>query len=111
MVGSWDASLTKYTSTVRQQHARLQLVEHAEDMIQELIQGFKNATGHEPKNIIIYRAGISESQIPRVLEQEIRVMVEASQRVLSERPTITCLMATKAHHVRFAAMVSTTALR
>ena len=119
-VGSIDAKLAKYVSSVRfQKHSRtverkdqepgqpkkkerLEMIDKFDDMCYELISAFKdNCRGHLPERIIYYRDGVSEGQFREVLNRELTSMRRACGRFSADyQPAITIVCVQKRHHLR-----------
>ncbi|XP_003370078.1 eukaryotic translation initiation factor 2C 3, partial [Trichinella spiralis] len=58
--------------------------------------------GTAPKNIIVYRDGVSEGQFMQVLEEELSALRRACRSVATNyRPLITFIVVQKRHHARF----------
>ena len=119
-VGSIDAKLAKYVSSVRfQKHSRtverkdqepgqpkkkerLEMIDKFDDMCYELISGFQeNCRGHLPERIIYYRDGVSEGQFREVLNRELTSLRRACGRFSADyQPAITIVCVQKRHHLR-----------
>ena len=119
-VGSIDSKLAKYVSSVRfQKHSRtvekkdqpkgapkkkerLEMIDHFEDMCEELISAFKtNCKGRLPERIIYYRDGVSEGQFRKVLDKELNALRAACRRFSDEyQPAVTIVCVQKRHHLR-----------
>lgn len=62
-----DAHPSRYSSTVRVQKHRQEIIEDLANMVKNLLISFYIATGFKPTRIIFYRDGVSEGQFNQVL--------------------------------------------
>ncbi|CAI9271843.1 unnamed protein product [Lactuca saligna] len=104
--------ISQYRASVRAQSARVEMIDglfkpisHDKDegMIRELLDDFYLSTPKlKPKNIIIFRDGVSESQFNQVLNIELNQIIEAC-KFLDEQwdPKFLLIVAQKAHHTKF----------
>ncbi|CAI9271842.1 unnamed protein product [Lactuca saligna] len=104
--------ISRYRASVRAQSARVEMIDglfkpisHDKDegMIRELLDDFYLSTPKlKPKNIIIFRDGVSESQFNQVLNIELNQIIEAC-KFLDEQwdPKFLLIVAQKAHHTKF----------
>jgi eukaryotic translation initiation factor 2C len=72
-------------------------------MVCELFHSFRNIHGVFPRRVIIYRDGVSEGQFGEVVYQEVVKIKKAFRSICpeGEMPTMTYIIVTKRHHVRF----------
>lgn len=66
VVGSMDAHPSRYSSTVRVQQHRQEIIQELSSMVRELLIHFYKATRFKPTRIIFYRDGVSEGQFQQV---------------------------------------------
>ena len=66
LVGSMDAHPSRYSSNVRVQRHRQEIIEDLATMTKELLISFYRSTGFKPTRIIFYRDGVSEGQFNQV---------------------------------------------
>ncbi|KAL4578096.1 hypothetical protein LXL04_014212 [Taraxacum kok-saghyz] len=104
--------ISRYRASVRAQSARVEMIDglfkpisHDKDegMIRELLDDFYLSTPKlKPKNIIIFRDGVSESQFNQVLNIELNQIIEAC-KFLDEQwdPKFLVIVAQKTHHTKF----------
>lgn len=111
-----------YSTAVRVQNNREEIIVDLESMAVGLIKKFFKKTKRKPERIIFYRDGVSEGQYAEVCRREIRALKReshCSQRVLRDMklmtiatgacalleptyaPPITYIICGKRHHIRF----------
>ncbi|XP_034314005.1 protein argonaute-2-like isoform X3 [Crassostrea angulata] len=101
VVGSMDAHPSRYSSTVRVQQHRQEIIQELSSMVRELLIHFYKATRFKPTRIIFYRDGVSEGQFQQVLQHELRAVREACMKLeLGYQPGITFIVVQKRHHTR-----------
>lgn len=61
-----DAHPSRYSSTVRVQQHRQEIIQELSSMVRELLIHFYKATRFKPTRIIFYRDGVSEGQFQQV---------------------------------------------
>ncbi|KAI0380542.1 Piwi-domain-containing protein [Hypomontagnella monticulosa] len=111
MVASIDENLGLWPAVLRRQEsAGVEMVSYLEEMLKTRLELWKSKSksksGREyPKNIIVYRDGVSEGQYGQVLKTERPQMVKAFEdlygRVGQALPKLTIVIAAKRHHIRF----------
>ncbi|CAN6454461.1 unnamed protein product [Victoria cruziana] len=101
VVGSmnWPAA-NKYISRMRSQRHRQEIILDLQEMVEELLDDFCHAIGKHPKQIIFFRDGVSETQFYKVLQEELRAIKSACQRIPDYNPSITFVVVQKRHHTR-----------
>ncbi|XP_074586861.1 protein argonaute 7 [Curcuma longa] len=101
VVGSmnWPAA-NKYTSRMRSQTHRQEIIEDLADMVGELIEEFFLSGNKLPRRIIFFRDGVSETMFHKVLKEELQAIRVACLRFLNYKPTITFIVVQKRHHTR-----------
>lgn len=101
VVCSLDRYACKYTSEVRHQTSRKEMIEKMQEMTKNLLKSFYRATGFKPERIIMYRDGVSESQFLEVLAFELKAMRAACTSLeKAYQPGITFIVVQKRHHTR-----------
>ncbi|GLT94085.1 hypothetical protein SLE2022_118450 [Rubroshorea leprosula] len=100
-----------YRASVRTQSPRAEMIEslykplangHDDGIIRELLMDFYATSNHcKPKQIILFRDGVSESQFNQVLNIEVEQIIKAYQN-LGEvyLPKFTVIVTQKNHHTR-----------
>lgn len=63
-----DGHPSRYSSTVRVQQHRQEIIQELSSMVRELLIHFYKATRFKPTRIIFYRDGVSEGQFQQVNE-------------------------------------------
>ncbi|XP_065062835.1 protein argonaute-2-like isoform X2 [Rhopilema esculentum] len=102
VVGSLDSYPMNYSTSIRVQKNRMEIIAELKDMIKELLNAFRNSTGHKPERIIMYRDGVSEGQFQQVLLHEVKAIREACMMLEKDyEPGITFIVVQKRHHARF----------
>ncbi|KAM7530288.1 hypothetical protein LguiB_033698 [Lonicera macranthoides] len=69
-------------------------------MVKELVDAYKSENEAEPKKIIIFRQGVSESQIDMVLNKELPNLKSAISDRGTYSPSITLVVVVKRHRTR-----------
>ncbi|OTA85831.1 hypothetical protein M434DRAFT_376742, partial [Hypoxylon sp. CO27-5] len=100
-LGQWPAVLR------RQEKPRQEMVTHLEEMLDTRLQLWRTKNnGNLPKNILVYRDGVSEGQYKVVRNEELPKLKKACQKVYGKEnmPDITIVIVAKRHHTRFYTM-------
>ncbi|KAJ4975109.1 hypothetical protein NE237_000215 [Protea cynaroides] len=107
---SWPL-ISRYRASVRTQSPKMEMIDalykplaNGEDdgiMRELLLDFYKSSQSHKPKQIIIFRDGVSESQFDQVLNIELEQVIKAFQH-LGETwlPKFTVIVAQKNHHTK-----------
>ncbi|KAJ3293094.1 argonaute 1 [Borealophlyctis nickersoniae] len=108
IVASMDETCCKYRAAVRVQRprpgepARQDIIQDVAGMVTELLQAFKDTTGHAPKRILFYRDGVSDGQFANVRDVEVAEILLACYRLHKNySPKITYVAVQKRHSARF----------
>ncbi|KRZ66081.1 Protein argonaute-3, partial [Trichinella papuae] len=102
VVGNVDISVTKFHASVKIQPAKQELITGFVDQFLERLVEYFDVNGSPPKNIIVFRDGVSEGQFMQVLEEELLALRRACKSFASNyRPLITFIVVQKRHHARF----------
>lgn len=89
VVGSMDAHPSRYSSTVRVQKHRQEVIEDLATMVKDLLIAFYRSTCFKPARIIFYRDGVSEGQFTQV------ILNINSNNIISSRNTSLLLLCPK----------------
>ncbi|PRW57108.1 argonaute 1 [Chlorella sorokiniana] len=105
VVGSMDASATRYAARVSMQSGRQEIVANLKDMVKELLVEFHKVTrGRKPEHLIFFRDGVSEGQFKEVYYSEYSAVREACKEMgdpdADYAPPITFVVVQKRHHTR-----------
>lgn len=108
MVASINAHLGQWLATSSiQSRSRQEFVNGLKNMLKDLLNLWKTEGKHTmfPRNILVYRDGVSEGQYGMVKDHELPLLRQACEEVYDlvgqERPHITVVVVTKRHHTRF----------
>ncbi|KAI9489892.1 Piwi domain-containing protein [Zychaea mexicana] len=102
VVGSMDARAARYSSVIRIQSSRTEIIADLANMVIELLKQFYKACGQKPERILFYRDGVSEGQFGEVLKSEVAAIRSACLTLDNDyKPKITFVVAQKRHHARF----------
>lgn len=71
MVATVDQKLTRYYSSITLYHSGEELAEQLCTSVSKAIQAYRAVNKSLPMYLLIYRDGVSEGQVPQVLEHEI----------------------------------------
>lgn len=98
-VGSLDANFGKYSVALRvQTKVRNEIIEQVDDMVGELLAEWsKHNEGRSPKNVVIFRDGVSEGQFSAVEEYELNRI----RQKIGPQAKLLHLVVQKRHHTRF----------
>lgn len=115
-VASIDASLGQWLATSSVQSRRRQeFVDDLKGMSKRHLNLWKTEGKHPmfPRNIVVYRDGVSDGQHQMVKDHELALLRQACEEVYGpvgqERPRITIVIVTKRHHTRFGPTTEATA--
>ncbi|OMP10379.1 Argonaute/Dicer protein, PAZ [Corchorus olitorius] len=103
--------ISRYRASVRTQSPKVEMIDalykplengNDDGIIRELLLEFFNTSkGRKPKQIIVFRDGVSESQFNQVLNIELEQIVKAYQHMGEEDvPKFTVIIAQKNHHTK-----------
>ncbi|XP_007049194.2 PREDICTED: protein argonaute 16 [Theobroma cacao] len=103
--------ISRYRASVRTQSPKLEMIDalykplangNDDGIIRELLLDFfKTSNGCKPKQIIVFRDGVSESQFNQVLDIELEQIIKAYQHLgESDVPKFTVIVAQKNHHTK-----------
>ncbi|KAJ5606324.1 hypothetical protein N7510_009105 [Penicillium lagena] len=104
IVASTDSWLGQWPGEVRIQERRRENIQILKNMVISRLEMWqKSNNGQLPKNIIIYRDGVSDGQYTMVLTEELPMVKHAAQSMYKpeEQPNITIVVVGKRHNVRF----------
>ncbi|KAI1139351.1 Piwi-domain-containing protein [Hypoxylon sp. FL0543] len=109
MVASVDSSLGQWPAVIRRQKKqREEMVSDLDEMLKTCLNFWKRKNkGGCPKNIIVYRDGVSEGQFNTVLQKELTLLRAACKELYPPAdqkkglPKITVIIVVKRHHTRF----------
>ncbi|KAI1382981.1 Piwi-domain-containing protein [Hypoxylon trugodes] len=105
MVASCDPRLAQWPAVLRRQvEARQEMVSHLQEMFTTRLRLWANKNNNKyPRNILVYRDGVSEGQYSQVLKKELEQLREACKSIYrnGETPNITIIIVAKRHHTRF----------
>ncbi|CAN1220059.1 Protein argonaute 16 [Linum perenne] len=111
VVGSLEwPHITRYSGAVRTQSPKVEMIDalhkplpNGEDdgIMRKLFVSFYKSSGHKPRQIIIFRDGVSESQFNQVLNIELPQIIKAYQHLGEvDVPKFTVIIAQKNHHTK-----------
>nr|VDD66043.1 unnamed protein product [Brassica oleracea] len=99
-----------YRAAVRTQSPKLEMIDSLFQPVDDPVNGdnancllefFKTSNARKPKQIIIFRDGVSESQFNQVLNIEVDQIIKAYQRLgETDVPKFTVIVAQKRHHTK-----------
>ncbi|KAK2385915.1 protein argonaute [Trifolium repens] len=103
--------ISRYKAVVRAQSSKVEMIASLfkpvsdtkdDGIISELLKDLRATSGMKPKQIIIFRDGVSDSQFNQVLNIELEEIIKACKH-LDENwcPKFTVIVAQKNHHTRF----------
>ncbi|XP_022771735.1 protein argonaute 16-like isoform X2 [Durio zibethinus] len=104
--------ISRYRASVRTQSPKVEMIEalykplpngnNDDGIIRELLVDFyKTSNGHKPKQIIVFRDGVSESQFNQVLNIELEQIIKAYQHLgETDVPKFTVIVGQKNHYTK-----------
>ena len=106
MVASIDKELAQWPVDLRVQVRKGQeMLDKVDQMLGSRLLLWHSHYNAYPENILVYRDGVSESQYPQVLSEELEKMREESKKLYSRAgqplPRFTLIIVGKRHHTRF----------
>eukprot|EP01018_Ginkgo_biloba_P036844 Gb_15866 [translate_table: standard] len=96
---NWPAA-NKYVARMKTQAHRKEIIEGLKEMVEELLEDYREEVKQLPQRILFFRDGVSEGQFYKVLEDELKALKGACQRFENYKPTITFAVVQKRHHTR-----------
>jgi hypothetical protein len=103
LVASIDEQLGQWPGVLSVQRSG-EMVQKLGEMLKERLQRWRAKHNQYPRNILIYRDGVSEGEYERILRLEYPQMREVCNGLYTTTPgypRITIVVAGKRHHVRF----------
>ena len=104
VVGSMNGRASQYVALVSIQPARVEMVSALEDNVKKLFETFKARNGGKmPAHVIVFRDGVSDGQMDRVLDIELPAFqgAVALMGYQSSDVKISIVVCQKGHHTRF----------
>ena len=106
MVANINKDLAQWPVDLRVQLRKGQeMLDKIYEMLSSRLSLWKKHNKSYPENILVYRDGVSESQYQQVLDEELKCMRDASQKLYREAsqrsPRFTLIIVGKRHHTRF----------
>ncbi|OBZ91340.1 Protein argonaute 1 [Choanephora cucurbitarum] len=99
---SMDARASRYSSAIRVQANRTEIIADLANMIKEVLKNFYQSCGQKPERILFYRDGVSEGQFKQVMDSEVAAIRAACASLdKNYKPTLTFVVVQKRHHARF----------
>ncbi|KAG2198826.1 hypothetical protein INT47_000742 [Mucor saturninus] len=99
---SMDARASRYSSAIRVQANRTEIIADLANMIKEVLKNFYQSCGQKPERILFYRDGVSEGQFKQVMDSEVAAIKAACLSLdKAYNPTVTFVVVQKRHHARF----------
>ncbi|XP_058005997.1 protein argonaute 16 isoform X2 [Hevea brasiliensis] len=103
--------ISRYRASVRTQSPKMEMIDalfkplangNDDGIMRELlVEFFRTSNGRKPKQIIVFRDGVSESQFSQVLNIEVEQMIKAYQHLGEvDVPKFTVIVAQKNHHTK-----------
>ncbi|CAO0794814.1 unnamed protein product [Mucor circinelloides] len=102
LAASMDARASRYSSSIRVQANRTEIIADLPNMIKEVLKNFYQSCGQKPERILFYRDGVSEGQFKQVMDSEVAAIRAACASLdKNYKPTLTFVVVQKRHHARF----------
>jgi eukaryotic translation initiation factor 2C len=102
-IGSYDRDFSDYCASITvHKRSRDEIITRFDFMIEQLLNQFHKCNQILPKNIVVYRDGVSEGQFDQVLDHEYQLLVEICHNSEPNyKPLVTFIIVQKRHHIRF----------
>ncbi|KAF9484944.1 argonaute-like protein [Pholiota conissans] len=106
LVYSHDKHGAQYVAITGIQNPRTEIIENLRDFVGEALDNFGSKNG-PPRNLVMFRDGVSEGEYEAVAEHEIKAIKAAIQDVWTKRkvekpePNLTFIVVGKRHHAVF----------
>ncbi|KAI1804488.1 Piwi-domain-containing protein [Daldinia bambusicola] len=105
VVATVDSSMGQWPAVIRRQpQARQEMVSGLAKMLKSRLELWKKNNKVYPKNIIVYRDGVSEGQYNTVVDEELPLLKEACKSIPAYKqqpPRLALIIVGKRHHTRF----------
>ncbi|KAL8830971.1 MAG: hypothetical protein Q9170_005495 [Blastenia crenularia] len=106
VVASVDRNYFQYLGNTMIQEGRVEMVSNIGELIAERLDVYGKRNRKYPRNIIIYRDGVSEGQFGKVLKEEISAIESKCAQKYNAKanlppPKIVVIVCGKRHHTRF----------
>ncbi|KAI4472384.1 hypothetical protein M0802_016878 [Mischocyttarus mexicanus] len=102
VTASCDKFGFKYAIELRLQPPRQEIISDLAEIIRKLFITFRTKTGQFPRQVIVYRDGVSDGQLVHVLGHELPAFKQAFKMLnISNNIPVTFLVVQKRHHIRF----------
>lgn len=102
LVASFDSQGVSYSTAVRAQTSREEMIVDLERMAIPLLKKYYKKNKRKPERIVFYRDGVSEGQYGEVCKKEVRALKKAFASIEpGYNPPITYVICGKRHHIRF----------
>ncbi|BGP41047.1 hypothetical protein JCM10449v2_005016 [Rhodotorula kratochvilovae] len=100
VVASMDESINRYASRMATQKQRVEIIVNLADLVESLLQQFRQEVNVKPERLIFFRDGVSEGEYAQVLTHEVDAIRLACQKVDPDfKPAITFIVCGKKHHI------------
>lgn len=100
MVASSDRDCTKFSTYIKHQSRRVEVVVGAGEMLKKAVSDYKRANeGKTPAQIFVFRDGVSQGQFFYIKSEEIQSMSDALKEV-NCKSELVVLVVQKRHHLR-----------
>ncbi|EJW02774.1 hypothetical protein EDEG_02830 [Edhazardia aedis USNM 41457] len=101
ITSSLGQDLSQYSTTVKVQERRKEIIDDIESIIKEKLKRFYQHCSKKPESIVFFRDGIGESQFMEVFENEIKSIKHACTSIEKNyAPKITYIVCQKRHTVK-----------
>lgn len=101
-----DKHLAHYRGVLSLQNKRQEMISRLGEMVKRMVLKWKAIHNVLPRNILMYRDGVSEGQYEMVRDQELSLIRKECWPIYESarlpQPRITIIIVTKRHHTRFA---------
>ncbi|KAF7684678.1 Protein argonaute 1B [Astathelohania contejeani] len=100
VVASMNDTLTKYSTIIRVQERREEVIEGLSGIVKEMLLKYKSFNNVVPSKMIFFRDGVGESQFYSVFENEICAIKDAISQC-KIKMELTFIVVQKRHSIRF----------
>eukprot|EP01101_Sappina_pedata_P009904 TRINITY_DN6111_c0_g1_i1.p1 TRINITY_DN6111_c0_g1~~TRINITY_DN6111_c0_g1_i1.p1 ORF type:complete len:597 (-),score=157.57 TRINITY_DN6111_c0_g1_i1:29-1636(-) len=101
VVGSIDPTMTRYTTVVRPQGHRVEIIADLKGTMKKILFQYYQQSRVKPDAIVFYRDGVSEGQFEQVFAKEILAISQACAELeVTYHPKVTFVIVQKRNHLR-----------
>lgn len=102
VVGSMDEEGAQFAAEIVEQSGKKEIFGGLKEASERLFTAFERRNGEKPKEVVLFRDGVSEGEFEQVKEEEVQQIREAAAMTgRGEETRLTVISTQKRHHTRF----------